>query len=193
MPIDLNNAPEQRGDLIPDGTICVVQMTLRPGGVGEGGWLKASKDRGAEMIDAELTVVEGPHAKRKFWEMMVVAGTTEGHQKAQEISFGKLRAIIESARGIRPDDQSEAARAGRVMEYTDLNDVRFVCKVGIEKGTGGYKDKNRIAEVITPDRQAWAKVEQIPASARVAAAPLQNTQRQAPAPAQGMTKPAWAS
>jgi hypothetical protein len=40
-----------------------------------------------------------------------VAGTTSGHAEAGEISRNTLRAILESARGIKPDDKSEAAAA----------------------------------------------------------------------------------
>ena len=69
MAFDYTDAPEQRGtELIPADTVATVQVTIRPGGAGEGGLLKRSKDGGCEMIDAEFVVVDGPHAKRKLWE-----------------------------------------------------------------------------------------------------------------------------
>ena len=41
MTIDLNSAGKQRSfELIPADTIATAQMMIRPGGVGEGGWLK---------------------------------------------------------------------------------------------------------------------------------------------------------
>ena len=67
---------------IPDDTVATVQVTIRPGGAGEGGLLKRSKDGGCEMLDLEFVVVDGPHAKRKLWERMIVSGTTDGHAKA---------------------------------------------------------------------------------------------------------------
>ena len=54
--------------------------------------LKRSKDGGCEMLDLEFVVVDGPHAKRKFWEHLVLSGTTDGHAKAAEITRGMLRA-----------------------------------------------------------------------------------------------------
>src|SRR4051812_2789195 len=109
--MDFNNAPEQReGGTIPDGTVAVVHLTVRPGNSGEGGWLKRSKAGDSEAMDCEFTIVEGPHAKRKFWSLFTVEGTTEGHAKAAEISASRLRGILESAKGIRPDDESEAAK-----------------------------------------------------------------------------------
>lgn len=164
MAMDFNNAPEQRErGLIPDGTIAIVHMTIRPGNAGEGGWLKRSKDGSSLGIDAEFTVVEGPHAKRKFWKLFTVEGSSEGHQKAGETSASQLRAILESARGVRPDDESPNARSARqVNSYGDFDGIRFVAKIGIEKGKDGYKDKNTLDAVITPDRKDWVKVEQQP-------------------------------
>src|SRR5262245_50655059 len=114
---DFNEAPLQREiDLIPHNTIATLQMTVRPGGAGEDGMLKRSQDGGCEMLDVELTVVDGQFARRKLWERFVLAGTTDGHAKAAEISRGKLRAILESARGIKPDDVSPQARAARTVK-----------------------------------------------------------------------------
>jgi hypothetical protein len=161
--MDFNNAPEQReGGLIPEETIAVVHMTIRPGNAGEGGWLKRSKDGSSNGIDAEFTVVEGQHAKRKFWKLFTVEGSTEGHAKAAEISASQLRAILESARGVRPDDDSDAAKAARrVSSWGDFDGIRFVAKIGIEPGKDGYKPKNTLDAAITPDRKAWVKVEQV--------------------------------
>jgi len=45
--LDFNDAPEQREfDLIPKGTVATLRITLRPGGAGDGGWLKRSADGG---------------------------------------------------------------------------------------------------------------------------------------------------
>ena len=38
------------------------------------GLLKASGSSDARMLDCEFTVMEGPHAKRKFWQMFTVQG-----------------------------------------------------------------------------------------------------------------------
>jgi len=163
MAYDFNSASEQRsGDLIADGTIAPVHLTIRPGNSGEGGWLKRSKSGDSMALDCEFTVTEGPNAKRKFWSLFTVEGTTEGHQKAADISASRIRAILESAHGVRPDDESETAHnARRIASWGDLNNLRFVVKIGVEKGKDGYKDKNTLAEVITPDRKQWAKVEQV--------------------------------
>lgn len=190
--MDFNNAPEQKeGGLIPNGTLAPVHLTIRPGNSGEGGWLKRSKAGDSMALDCEFTVVEGPFAKRKFWGLFTVEGATEGQQKAAEISASRLRGILESARGIRPDDESAAAKEGRrVKSWGDFNNVRFLAKIGVEIGTGDYKgkDKNRLDFAVTPDRQAWQKIEQV---AQQTTAPLSVPSQSAPGG--GVAKPSWAA
>jgi hypothetical protein len=162
MTIDLNDAGEQKSfDVIPDRTLAVLQLNIRPGNVGEGGLLKRSKNGAAEALDCELIVVEGPYAKRKFWDFMTLGGTTDGHATAADISRRKLRAILESARGIKPADISEAAKKARVAEYRDFDGIRFMARIGVEPAKGDYRAKNFIAEVVTPDQKEWHAIEQV--------------------------------
>jgi hypothetical protein len=144
---DFNNAEASspKGELIPDGTVARVILTIRPGGEGDGGWLKRSKAGDKLMIDAEFTVTEGPFAKRKFWQTMIV----DGSEKAASINRSTLRAILESARGIKADDMSDNAKRARLVEgYGDFSGMEFLAKIGVEEGTGGYSDKNKLAYAI---------------------------------------------
>ena len=85
MTLNLNDAGPQRSfDLIPAGTIATVQMMIRPGGAGEGGWLKRSADGGSEALDCEFVVVDTDYAKRKIWMLLTLRGTTDGHAEAAE-------------------------------------------------------------------------------------------------------------
>ncbi len=122
MPYDYSSAPPPRdfAELIPAGTIASVLMRIRPGGAGEDGMLKRSKEGDCEMLDCEFVLVDGPYARRKFWGNLVLEGTTAGHAQAAEISRGVLRGILESARNIRPDDLSDQARARRMADPEGL-------------------------------------------------------------------------
>jgi hypothetical protein len=182
---DFNDAGPQKS-VIPANTTVSLQMTVRPGGAGDGGWLKRSADGGSEGLDCEFIVVGGEFAKRKFWQLFTLHGTTPGHAEAGEISRNTLRAILESARGIKPDDKSEAAAAARkVANWGDFDQVRFIARLGVRAPQGGYPAKNTIIEVVTPDRKAWVQPEQIAkpaaATAAVPAAPPANT----------ITRPQW--
>jgi hypothetical protein len=186
---DFNDAETQRNfDVIPDGTIATVRMKIRPGGAGEGGWLRHSKDGGSEALDCEFVVLDGPFAKRKFWKLFTVAGTTPGHAEAAKISESMLRAILESARGIKPDDKSDVAKQARcIQSYGDLNGLSFIVRIGVEPPQNGYKAKNRLDHVVTPDEKAWKPVTQEPV-----AAPSAAPAKPASTPAK-INRPDWAS
>ncbi len=190
---DYSDAPSQREfDLIPHGTIAQLQMTIQPGNAGEEGMLTRSKDGLSEMLVVECIVVSGEYARRKLWERFVLGGTNDGHAKAAEISRSRLRAILESARGIKPDDVTPQARAARTVKIGEFNGIRFIAKIGIEKGGArgdgtNYPDRNTLLQIITPDRKDWRQIDQVavqppqPPSAPVASAPA------------AIAKPAWAS
>lgn len=150
---DFNNADNSTSfDLIPAGTVVPLIMTIRPGASGEGGWLTKSTSSDAQYLACEFTVTEGKYRNRKFWQNMTVSGgkTDEaGNSKAGNITRSTLRAILESARGIRPDDESDAARKARMVSgYGDFSGMEFVGKAGIEKGDNGYPDRNKLLAVI---------------------------------------------
>jgi hypothetical protein len=187
---DFNTAGEQRSfEVIPAGTICTLQLTIRRGGCGDDGWLKRSADGNSEGLDCEFIVTEGQYAKRKLWQLYTIRSTTQGHGEAGEISRNTLRAMLESARGIRPDDKSEAAQnARKVTGWADFDGLRFVARLGVRAPQNNYPAKNTITEVITPDRQNWAKPEQISATANNAAPAASPTTP----PANAITRPQWA-
>jgi hypothetical protein len=157
MTLNFNDAgPQRTFEVIPENTVATLQLKVRSGGAGPDGQLKRSKDGNSEALDCEFVVVDGPYAHRKFWTLFTVAGTTPGHAQAGEISRAKIRAILESARGIRPDDKSETAEKARQIEsYGNLDGLNFVGRIGVEPPQSGYKAKNVLAEVITPDRKDW--------------------------------------
>ena len=198
MAYDYSQVPPPRDlDVIPNGTVAVVELKIRPGNAGEGGLLKRSAKGDCEMLDCELVVVDGPHVKRKFWENMILAGTTDGHAKAANVSRGRLRTIIESAREIRPDDMSPEARTKRTVELKDFDGMRFIAKIGIEKGRPkndgsgeNYPDKNILAAVVAPDKKEWHQI------AQMSNPPFDSTKdagdSSATAPAT-IKKPVWAS
>jgi hypothetical protein len=194
--MDFNEAKPQRTfDVVPAGTIATLQLRVRPGNAGEGGWLRQSKNGDSEALDCEFIVVDGPHAKRKFWSLLTVSGTTEGHSQAAEISRSRLRGILESARSVRPDDNSEAAKQARqVRSYGEFDGLRFIGRIGVEPARDNYPAKNTLLAAVTLDQQDWHLVEQV-AKHGGAAAPAKTSAKPA-TPDQGTTKiakPPWAN
>jgi hypothetical protein len=132
----------------------------------------------------------GRRRRRRLWQRFTLRGTTPGHAEAGEISRNVLRAILESAHGIKPDDTSEAAKAARRPSgWGDFDQLRFIAMIGVQPPKNNYRAKNTIMEVIKPDRQTWRKLEQVAkppnnAAPAMAAAP--------PVPASAITRPQWA-
>ena len=153
---DFNNASRQRSGFepIPAGTLVNVQLILRMHLDTPDGWLRRSKDGLSASLDAEFEVLDGEYAKRKFWQLFMITGTTPGHAESIDIARGTLRAIVESAKGIRPDDQSEAAEKARsISDWGDLHGLCFVARVKVKAASGDFPAKNLLGMVITPDLQ----------------------------------------
>ncbi len=205
---DYNSAAVGGGsfDLIPADTIAKVNLNIRPGGVGEGGWLTQSQTSDAQYLNCEFTIVEGNYAKRKFWSNLTVSGgkvDEKGHSKAGNITRATLRAILESARGIKPDDESDEAKRKRLVQgYGDFNGMEFWARVGIEPARDQYAAKNKLAGAITPDKPEYGKSTDGPQAAAATAAsggaavpaqtPAWASGQQAAQPAEQSNAPAWA-
>jgi hypothetical protein len=197
---DLNDAQPQMppmGELIPDGSFARVAMTIRPGGLNgatpaDAGVLKASNSSDAKLLDCEFTVVEGPYARRKFWQNFTVAGgkvDEKGQSKGWNIAKSAFRAMIDSALGLNPKDESPAAKQKRVIQgLKQLDGIMFVARIMIEPASNpNYKDANKLANVVTPDEPQYAAVmrgEAVPPE------PVNATPRKAEA---AVTAPAWAT
>jgi hypothetical protein len=171
MPFDYTDAPPPSFDLIPDGTVATVSTHIRPGNVGEDGMLKRNKAGDAEMLDLEFTVLDGTYKGRKFWNNLLLVGSTDGQKKMAAGNLGTLKAILDSALGLKPNDTSTEARTARTVSVKAFEGMCFIAKIGIEAGGakdrnnpsgGNYPDKNVLAGVITPDKTDWHPVEQPP-------------------------------
>jgi hypothetical protein len=167
MPFDYTDAPPPSFDLIPSDTVATVSIHIRAGNVGEDNMLKRSKEGDCEMLDLEFTVVDGSYKGRKFWQYLIITGTTDGHKKMAVDSLGVLKAILDSALGLKPKDVSAEARAARTVGVKKFEGMNFMAKIGVEAGGpkkdgSGNADKNILAGIITPDKTDWHPVEQPP-------------------------------
>jgi hypothetical protein len=208
---DMNDAePQRSGEPIPDGTFAKVTMALRPGGIDgqseiDKGLLKASNTVGSDVLnlDCEFTIVEGPHAKRKFWQTLTASGgkvDEKGVSISWKITKSTIRAMIDSALGLNPEDMSEAAKQKRVLRgLADLNGITFVAKIKVEPSNDPrYGDANKLARVILPTEKEWQAVMQgqdVPASPTAAKARAKAPAQQQPAwntqGTQPAAQPAW--
>jgi len=127
------------GGVIPNGQLAWAILTVRG--------VKASKSGGA-YIDVELTIDDNqPYARRKIWEMIgdpMNMGNSEAYRQMGMVAISR---ILEAGRGAGPNNQA----AYKLGDYSELSGLRVPIKVKVEKGTGGYDDKNKVAEWLTPN------------------------------------------
>jgi hypothetical protein len=124
---DFNDAEQQQTfDLIPKGTVAKVRMTIKPGGYDDpnqgwtGGYATQSFETGSIYLSCEFVVLEGEFARRKMWSNV-------GLHSAKGPAWGNMgrtfvRAALNSARNIRPQDNSpQAAAARRISGFHELS------------------------------------------------------------------------
>ena len=159
---DFNDADAQQGgfDLIPKGTIVPVRMTIKPGGFDDpaqgwtGGYATESFDTGAVYLACEFVVTGGPFAKRKLWSNVGLhsrKGPTWG-----QMGRSFIRAALNSARNVHPQDNSpQAAAARRINSFADLDGIEFIARIDVEKDAKG-EDRNVVRLAIEPDHKDYA-------------------------------------
>jgi hypothetical protein len=170
MTIDLNDAETQRDrTLIPSGVYCL-RITVKPGGAGPDGCLRQARNSRSLMLELECTVANGEHANRKVWDYITLefdqskrddlppvgSDKLEKYRTSVRMGRTKLRAIIDSAYQLQPNNDSEAARAKRRLErYDVLNGLTFYAQIESKPGGNGYGPRNYIDFIITPDLPDW--------------------------------------
>lgn len=192
---DFNDAEDQREyALIPPKTLAKVIMAIRPGGYDDpsqgwtGGYATRSEKTGAIYLNAKFTILEGPFAKRVVFGLIGLSSPKGPEWSNIGRSF--LRAILNSARGIHPVDNSpQAQSARRIKGFSDLDGVEFVARIDVEKDQNG-DDKNVIKAAIQPDHKEYAAVMGQPVRM---SSPASATQQSATPSAPAVpTRPAWA-
>ena len=203
---DFNDAEAQQGgfDLIPRGIAVPVRMTIKPGGHDDhtqgwtGGYATQSFDTGAVYLACEFVVTDGPFAKRKMWSNVGLHSPKGPNWSQMGRSF--IRAALNSARNVHPQDNSPQAAARRINSFADLDGIEFLARVDVEKDNKG-EDRNVVKVAIEPDHKDYAPVTGVSPAAgahRVVSghsgAPVQATPASAqPArPVVPTGKPTWA-
>ncbi|MBR1734820.1 MAG: hypothetical protein IJ730_05165 [Alphaproteobacteria bacterium] len=152
--MNFNDAEVQNSfDLIPANTIAKARLVIKPGNDSTDPFITRSKGGDTAYLNCEWIILEGKYAKRKVFDKIGL----EGSDKWVNMGKARIRAILESAKGINPKDMSEIAVAARqINSFNDLNNLDAVIKIGVEHDKNGqYQDKNRVIAIITPDHFSY--------------------------------------
>jgi len=160
--LDFNTAEVQstgKGPIPPDSCV-ILQMEVRNGKNGSHQLLTRS-EKGNEYLNVEFKVARGTYEGKQIWERYTVMGS----EAAAKISMRTLRAIVESARGIDPTDQSPGAAQNRVLnDWSDFQGMQFMAIVDakLEHNAKDGNDyvNNHIKKIVTPNMPEYAVVAQ---------------------------------
>ena len=187
---DFNNSDNQQSfDVIPNNTLAKVRMQIRPGGYDDanqgwnGGYATKNDNTGSIYLSCEFVVTEGEFARRKIWSLIGLHSDKGPEWSNMGRSF--IKAILNSAKGFKESDVSEAAQnARRIKGLADLDGIEFLAKITVVQDQNG-NDKNEIKFTITPDHKDYAKL-----MGNVSNNPQQSQPTQTQQP--NSNRPAWA-
>jgi hypothetical protein len=187
---DFNNSDNQQSfDVIPNNTLAKVRMQIRPGGYDDtsqgwnGGYATKNDNTGSIYLSCEFVVTEGEFARRKIWSLIGLHSEKGPEWSNMGRSF--IKAILNSAKGFKESDISEAAQnARRIKGLADLDGIEFLAKITVAQDQNG-NDKNEIKFAITPDHKDYAKL-----MGNISHNPQQSKPTQTQQP--NNNRPAWA-
>ena len=150
-----------RDALIPNGTIAILNMTIRPGGFTdnklclEDGMGTQAKS-GAIYLKSIVSVINGPQKDKKFSIPIGISSPKSDYwqHKGREL----IRDILNSSQGLSASDNSRKAVYGRIIKsYDVLSGICFVGEVGIRKNNRGL-DENDISKVLSREDDEYQKL-----------------------------------
>ncbi len=157
--IDLNKASiEAVYELIPAGTIVRAKLSINRDV--DGNLVTLSRSNDNKYLSFIFTVLDEPYVNMKIFSNVGVAGESKYVYRG----MARLRAILESGKGISSNDDSERSKRNRLLEsYSELEGLTVQVKVKIKiDPTGTYKDKNDIDRIITPDCEEYVQLSNDP-------------------------------
>lgn len=160
---DYNDAePQGNFDLIPKGTIARVVLKIKPGGYRDAsrGWTDGYATRnektGSVYLSCDFTLMEGPYQGQKVWGFIGLYSAKNDIWATLNRSF--VRAILNSARGFREEeDTPQAVAARRIQSFAELDGLEFVARIDEEQDKETGKLKNVIKVALTPDHKAYGE------------------------------------
>ena len=144
--VDVNDIPSGSYDPIPDGEYTLECLEAEEKETAAGG----------EMIKAKFKVVGGEYDNRFIWQNF---NTVNKNETAQKI--GRQQLVAWAAACGKPDADDTDKLIGK----------KFQAAVDTQKGTGGYKDSNRIKAFLFSAEEKPARAPAKAAPAKAAEAP----------------------
>jgi len=156
---NFNDAEDQMSyELIPNKTIAKVRLILKKGNhvtkEWPDGYATLSKAGTSIYLACEFVILGGEYENKKVWSYIGLH--SEKSPKYGEIGRSMIRAILNSAHGLHSKDKSpEAEKQRQIKSFTDLDNL--VCLAEITINDKGYKPRNEIKTILTPDHAEYSE------------------------------------
>lgn len=168
MAINLNDADNQDRSVMPPGAYWV-KSRIKPGNSGDDGLLRLAKNMYSLMLNLELTILDDDEWRgKKIFEYVTCdlveyddsdefspppldANKMEGLKTSVRMGRSRLKAVINSAFNLMPNDDSDEAKAIRNIEsYNVFNGLCFMVQVEVKPAQGNFKERNVVDFIIEP-------------------------------------------
>jgi hypothetical protein len=151
---------EPQYPLIQAGTLVKVRLDIQQGGYNDEsrGWthnMATQGQTGAVYLKCEFKILDGEFKGRKIWSLIGLHSPKgDTYEKMGRIL---IKQILESSRGIDPNNTSEEANKKRcITSLADLDNITFIAEVSVGTDHKG-NPKNEIKKAITIDHSEYLK------------------------------------
>lgn len=156
---NFNDAEDQISyELIPNKTIAKVRLILKKGNhvtkEWPDGYATLSKAGTSIYLACEFVILGGEYENRKVWSNIGLH--SDKSPLYAEIGRSMIRAILNSANSLHSKDKSpEAEKQRQIKSFADLDNL--VCLAEITINDKGYKPRNEIKTILTPDHAEYSE------------------------------------
>jgi len=173
MAINLNDADDQDRSVMPPGP-CWVKSRVKRGNSGDDGLLRLAKNQHSLMLELEYVVIDDDEWRGKkildfvtcdlieydradpLAPVALTADKLTGLQTSVRMGRARLKAMINSAYGLMPNDNSDEAQARRTIEsYSAFDGLCFMAQVEVRPAEGKFKERNYVDFIIEPGDPAY--------------------------------------
>jgi hypothetical protein len=172
MTFNYNDADDQDDRSIIPNEPYQLKIAIKRGGNGADGFLRLAKNLRGLMLECTYTVVDNDeHAGRNIKDFITVEfdetdspefpldrNRLEDYRTSVRLGRVRVKAIINSAFGLNPDDKSEAAQAKRNIDnHGALTGLVFWGEINTKPAANGYGPRNALVRVIVPGDDDYPK------------------------------------
>ena len=156
---NFNDAEDQMSyELIPHKTIAKACLLIKKGNHVTKEWLDGyatkSKSGTSIYLACEFVILNGEYKNRKVWSNIGLH--SDNSPLYAEIGRSMIRAILNSANSLHSKDKSlEAEKQRQIKSFADLDNL--VCLAEITINDKGYKPRNEIKTILTPDHAEYSE------------------------------------